>query len=86
MTTSFLHGPEVIELNSGIRPIRTVTSAVIGLAGTAPNADATAFPLDTPVLVSGNRTLAAKLGAGGSLPTALDGIFEIGRASCRERV
>ena len=76
MTTSFLHGPEVIELNSGIRPIRTVTSAVIGLAGTAPNCDTSAFPLDTPVLVSGNRTLAAKLGAGGSLPTALDGIFD----------
>tara|TARA_B100000459_G_C8598314_1_gene210848 strand:+ start:149 stop:1414 length:1266 start_codon:yes stop_codon:yes gene_type:complete len=76
MTTSFLHGPEVLEIDSGLRPIRTVTSAVIGLAGTAPNADATVFPLNTPVLVSGSRTKASKLGATGSLPTAIDGIFD----------
>ena len=76
MTTSFLHGPEVLEIDSGIRPIRTVTSAVIGLCGTAPNADANEFPLDTPVLVSGSRTKASKLGVGGTLPAAIDGIFD----------
>ena len=76
MTTSFLHGPEVLEIDSGIRPIRTVTSAVIGLCGTAPNADANAFPLNVPVLISGSRTKAAKLGIGGTLPAAMDGIFD----------
>lgn len=35
------------------------------------------FPLNTPVLVTANRTEAAKLGAGGgTLPAALDGIFD----------
>lgn len=76
MTTSFLHGPEVLEITSGVRPIRTVTSAVIGLAGTAPNADVSVFPLNTPVLISGSRTKAAKLGTTGSLPSAIDGIFD----------
>lgn len=35
-----------------------------------------AFPLDTPVLVPGDQVLAAKLGTKGSLPAALDGIFD----------
>lgn len=76
----FLHGVEILELDSGIRPIQTVRSAVIGLVGTAPNADAAAFPLNTPVLIAGNRTEAAKLdtvGTGlGTLPAAIDGIFD----------
>ena len=43
MPGQFLHGVEVVELNGGPRPIRTVKSAVIGLVGTAPNADADKF-------------------------------------------
>lgn len=35
-----------------------------------------AFPLDTPVLVAADRTLAARLGTTGTLPAALDGIFD----------
>lgn len=76
MTTNFLHGVEVVELTSGVRPIQTVRSAVIGLIGTAPTADAAAFPLDTPVLISGSRALAAKLGTSGTLPAAMDGIYQ----------
>ena len=40
MPEQFLHGVEVVELDDGIRPIRTVKSSVIGLIGTAPDADA----------------------------------------------
>lgn len=80
MSDSFLHGVEVIEIDNGPRPIRTVRSAVIGLVGTAPDADAAAFPLNTPVLIAGNRLEAAKLdtvGAkAGTLPRAIDGIFD----------
>lgn len=76
----FLHGVEVIEIDSGPRPIRTVRSGVIGIVGTAPDADAAAFPLDTPVLIAGSRAEAAKLdtlGTGnGTLPAALDGILD----------
>ena len=76
MATTFLHGVEVIELTSGSRPIRTVRSGVIGLVGTAPAAEAAKFPINTPVLIAGKRTEAAKLGQTGSLPPAIDGIFD----------
>ena len=76
MTASFLHGVEVLELDTGIRPIRTVRSAVIGIIGTAPQADAAVYPLNTPVLVAGNRTMAGQLGQTGTLPSAMDGIFD----------
>lgn len=77
---AFLHGVEVIEVDTGARPIRTVSSGVIGIVGTAPDADATAFPFNTPVLIAGSRTEAAKLDtvgdSNGTLPAALDGIFD----------
>ncbi|WP_178860830.1 phage tail sheath protein [Thiomicrorhabdus cannonii] len=80
MAEQFLHGVEVLDIDSGPRPIRTVKSSVIGLVGTAPDADATAFPLNTPVLVAGSRLEAAKLdmvGTGnGTLPAAIDAIFD----------
>ena len=76
MSLSFLHGVEVLEIDSGLRPIKTVRSGVIGVIGTAPAADASIFPLDTPVLVAGDRTKAGKLGTTGTLPAALDGVFD----------
>ncbi len=76
MPEQFLHGIEVVELDDGPRPIRTVKSSVIGLIGTAPEADAKKFPLDTPILIAGRRTEAAGLGKTGTLPTAIDGIFD----------
>ena len=76
MSTSFLHGVEVLEIDTGLRPIKTVRSGVIGLVGTAADADASVFPLDTPVLIAGDRTKAGKLGTTGTLPAALDGIFD----------
>jgi len=76
MSTSFLHGVEVLEIDTGLRPIKTVRSGVIGLVGTAPDADASVFPLDTPVLVAGDRTKAGKLGTTGTLGSSIDGIFD----------
>lgn len=80
MTTGFLHGAEVVQIDSGTRPIRTVRASVIGLIGTAPDADANAFPANTPVLVTNNRLEAAQLdttGDGkGTLPSAIDAIFD----------
>ncbi|KIC14066.1 phage tail sheath C-terminal domain-containing protein [Leisingera sp. ANG-Vp] len=78
----FLHGVEVLEIDTGARPIRTIATGVIGIVGTAPGADADAFPLNTPVLVAGSRLEAAKLdvtsdgSGGGTLAGALDGIFD----------
>ncbi len=76
MSEQFLHGVEVIEIDDGIRPIQTIKSSIIGLIGTAPLADATAFPLNTPVLIPGNPRKAKDLGATGTLKTAIDAIFD----------
>jgi len=75
MPEQFLHGVEVVEVDDGIRPIRTVKSSIIGVIGTAPDADANAFPLNTPVLVFGPRQAQA-LGARGTLPAALEDIYD----------
>lgn len=75
MPTDFLHGVEVVTVASGPRPIQTIRSAIIGVVGTAPAADDDLFPLDTPVLVS-SRSGYAGIGATGTLPKALAGIFD----------
>ena len=76
MPEQFLHGVEVVEIDSGPRPIQTLKSSVIGLVGTAPNADSEVFSINTPVLIAGQRTLAAQLGEGGTLTAAMDDIFD----------
>lgn len=78
--TAFLHGVEIVEVERGNRPIQTVRSSVIGIVGTAPGADASAFPLNTPVLIAGSKGEAAKLWQGtgpkGTLPLAVDKILD----------
>jgi phage tail sheath protein FI len=72
----FLHGIETLEISNGIRPIKAQRSAVIGLIGTASEADVAKFPIDTPVLISGRRADTAGLGSRGTLPAAIDAIFD----------
>ncbi len=76
MPEQFLHGIEIVRIDDGVRPIETVKSSVIGLVGTAPEANDERFPLDTPVLVTSRRTEIAGLGTTGTLPMATDGIFD----------
>jgi len=38
MSEKFLHGVEVVEIDTGPRPVRSVRSGVIGIVGTAPDA------------------------------------------------
>lgn len=75
MTTTFLHGVEVLQIDTGARPIQTIRSSVIGLIGTAPDADADKFPLNTPVLLT-RRSEMAGLGEAGTLFSALDLIYD----------
>lgn len=77
MPEEFLHGIEVTEVDNGLRPIQTVKSSIIGFVGTAPDADATMFPLNKPVLISGPR-MAANLGADGTLADAYAAIYSQG--------
>ena len=72
--SNFIHGVNVIEINQGINKVKTSSSSVIGVIGTAPEATED-FPLNTPVLITGSYTEAAKLGTAGTLPTALEGIL-----------
>ncbi len=75
MSEQFLHGVNVIEVTSGARAVRTAKSSVIGVIGTAPEADEEKFPLNKPVLIAGSLKEAAKLGKSGTLPSAVNGIF-----------
>jgi uncharacterized protein len=76
----YLHGIEVIESDSGIRPIRLVKSSIIGIVGTAPNADPLLFPLNEPVVLIGDQRKAALLGQAGTLLNALLDIYSLGIA------
>ena len=74
--TQYLHGVEIVEVDQGPRPVRTVRSAVIGLVGTALRG-----PVDTPTLIAGRSEGARIFGAsGGTIPDALAAIFDQGGA------
>lgn len=70
------HGVQVLEISTGVRPIRTVATAVLGLVATATDADAAAFPLDKPVLVTDVLTAIGKAGTDGTLAAALKAISD----------
>lgn len=75
MTTDFLHGVEVIDVDDSPRAIQTVRSSVIGIVGTAPDADATAWPVNEAKLLTSRRD-SALIGSTGTLPVALDMIYD----------
>lgn len=72
----YLHGVRVLEINEGVRPIRTVSTAVIGMVCTGSDADAAAFPLDTPVLITNVQTAVGKAGTKGTLAASLQAIAD----------
>lgn len=72
MPADYHHGVRVLEINEGIRAIRTIATAVIGLLAIAPDADADFFPLDTAVLVTDIYAAIAKAGTTGTLKQILE--------------
>lgn len=76
MAIEYHHGVRVVEVTTGSRKLTTVSTAVIGLIATGEDADAAAFPLNTPVLVTDVPAALGKAGtaAGGTLVTALTAI------------
>ncbi|MBI2306103.1 MAG: phage tail sheath protein [Rhodocyclales bacterium] len=80
MPTDYHHGVRVQSLAEGERPIRTVPTATVGFVATASDADATVFPLDTPVLVTNVRSASGKGGELGTLARTLDAIADQGNA------
>ena len=75
-TDSYHHGVRVHELNEGTRPIRTVSTAVIGLIATGSDADATTFPLDKPVLITNIQAAIGNAGTQGTLARSLQAIVD----------
>jgi phage tail sheath protein FI len=70
---NFFHGVEVVEVDSSFRDLQITSSSVIGLIGTAP--DAEDFPTNTPVLLVGDKVEALqKLGSDGTLAQAIQAI------------
>lgn len=74
--TDYHHGVKVLEINEGTRPIRTVSTAVIGLIGTASDADAQFFPENTPVLITNIQSAIGKAGKEGTLAKSLQAIAD----------
>jgi phage tail sheath protein FI len=77
-STTFLHGVEVDEVASATQPVALNPSGVVGLIGTAASADEASFPLNEPVLLNSQPTLALKLGADGTLLSAVQQIYAEG--------
>ena len=71
---SFHHGVKVVEVTEGIRPLRTISTAVIGLIATADDADADVFPLNVPVQFTDMTAALAAAGTTGTLRDALRAI------------
>ncbi|MGS0744216.1 phage tail sheath subtilisin-like domain-containing protein, partial [Glaciimonas sp. GG7] len=74
MADDYHHGVRVLEINNGTRPIRTISTAVIGLVATADDADPITFPLDTPVLLTNVIAALGKAGKKGTLRRTLEAI------------
>lgn len=76
MVAEYHHGVRVIEINGGVRPIRTIATAVIGVVCTGEDADPTVFPLDRPVLLTDVLGAVGKAGSTGTLRSTLQAIAD----------
>lgn len=79
MAADYHHGVRVIEINEGTRPIRTISTGIIGIVCVAEDADTTFFPLDKPVLITDVYAAMAKAGtaaSGNTLLPTLDAISD----------
>lgn len=76
MPEDFHHGVRVLEINNGTRPIRTVSTAVIGVVCTGADADAAMFPLNRPALITNVHAAIGKAGADGTLRPTLQAIAD----------
>lgn len=74
--SDYHHGVRVVEINDGTRTISTVSTAIVGLVCTADDADSTAFPLNTPVLLTNVMSAIGKAGKTGTLAASLQAIAD----------
>ncbi|MDM1022074.1 phage tail sheath protein [Acinetobacter sp. VNK23] len=81
MPQEYHHGVRVLELNDGTRPIQAVSSSIIGMVCVASDADATKFPLNTPVLLTNVQSALNNAGDLGTLAPSLQAIADQGNAA-----
>ncbi|PHM68316.1 phage tail sheath protein [Xenorhabdus sp. KJ12.1] len=74
MAQDYHHGVRVQEINEGTRTITTVSTAIVGMVCTGPDADAKTFPLNTPVLLTDVMSASGKAGQKGTLSASLKAI------------
>lgn len=74
--SDYHHGVRVVEINDGTRTISTVSTAIVGMVCTAEDADAAAFPLNEPVLITNVLSAIGKAGKKGTLSAALQAIAD----------
>ncbi len=80
--SDYHHGVRVLEIADGTRPIKTVSTSVIGFVATAEDADAAAFPENTPVLITNPLAALADAGTSGTLAKVLKAISDQTKAVC----
>lgn len=74
MPQDYHHGVRVIEVTDGGPPIRSVSTAVLGIVCTGSDADDATFPLNTPVLLTNVVSALGKAGTKGTLYRTLNAI------------
>lgn len=72
--SDYHHGVRVTEVNEGTRPIRTISTAILGFVATADDADADAFPLNKATLITNVEDAIGKAGKNGTLGSVLKAI------------
>ena len=82
MAENYQHGVRVFELSDGIRPIRTIATAIQGFVATAEDADPLVFPENVPVLLTNTQAAVAKAGTKGTLRKALQAIANQANSVC----
>lgn len=76
MAQDYHHGIRVEEIEGGTRPIRTISTGIIGMVATGGDADTDVFPLNKPVLLTNVQQAIGKAGDSGTLPWVLDTIAD----------
>ncbi|WP_109397497.1 phage tail sheath protein [Proteus faecis] len=76
MAQDYHHGVRVIEINEGTRPIRTISTAIVGVVCTADDADEKTFPLNKPILLTDVSQVIGKAGKTGTLASTLKAIAD----------
>lgn len=76
MAQDYHHGVRVIEINEGTRPIRTISTAIVGVVCTADDADEKTFPLNKPILLTDVSQAIGSAGKTGTLASTLKAISD----------